>query len=92
MLFLRAFNLKPKKILLKNGTRDFQNSPPFVRSACGNFERFQTDFLENENFFQQLECRFLVESTKIESASFPYKTTISETNGKTNRMVSTKWT
>ena len=31
----------------KNGTRDFQNSPPFQRSACfdatigGNFERFQ---------------------------------------------------
>ena len=46
----------------KNGTRDFQNSPPFDRSACiyvtisENFERFQyfnvgTDFLEKENFF-----------------------------------------
>ena len=39
-----------------------------------------------------LEYRFLVESTKIQYASFPYKTTISEANVKTNRMVSTKWT
>ena len=40
-----------------------------------NFEHFQyfnfeTDFLENENFFQKLEYRFLVERTKIEKASF----------------------
>ena len=47
---------------------------------------FETDFLENENFFS-----FLVERTKIEKASFPYKTAISETIVKTNRMVSTKW-
>ena len=43
---------------------DFQNSPPFERSACfyvtisGNFERFQrfdfeADFLEKENLFQK---------------------------------------
>ena len=63
MLFLRGFTLKPTeiaKILLKSGTRDFQNSLPFERSACfnvkisENFERFQyfnfeTDFLENKN-------------------------------------------
>ena len=35
---------------------------------------------------------FLVESTKIENASFPYKTAISEANAKANKMVSTKWT
>ena len=34
----------------------------------------------------------MVESTKIENASFSYKTTISEVNVKTNRMMSTKWT
>ena len=61
-----------------------------------NFEHFQyfnfeADFLENENFFQKLEYRFLVERTKIEKASFPYKTAISEANVKTNRMVTTKW-
>ena len=48
--------------LLRNGTRDFKNSPPLEKSACfyvtisGNFEHFQyfnfeTDFLENENLF-----------------------------------------
>ena len=52
------------QVLLKNGTRDFQDSPPFERWACfymtiaGNFERFQyfnfeTDFTENENLFQK---------------------------------------
>ena len=60
-----------------------------------NFEHFQyfnfeTDFLENENFFQKTGV--LVERTKIKKASFPYKTAISEANVKTNRMVSTKWT
>ena len=35
------------QVFPKNSTRDFQNSPPFERSACfyliisGNFERFQ---------------------------------------------------
>ena len=35
--FFRVFILKSTeraKILLKNGTRDFQNDPPFERSAC----------------------------------------------------------
>ena len=82
---------------------DFQNSLPFEKSAClyvavtGNFKRFQyfnfeTDFLENENLFQKLEYRFLVESTKIENALFPYKTLISEAKVQTNKMVTTKWT
>ena len=50
--------------LLKSGTRDFQNSPPFERSPffyvtiSGNIERSQyfnleTDFLENENLFEK---------------------------------------
>ena len=64
---------------------------------CGdseNFEHFQyfeTDFVENENFFLKTGVPFLVEPTKIEKASFPYKTAISEANIKTNRMVTTKW-
>ena len=62
-----------------------------------NFEHFQyfnfeTDFLEKERFFQKLDYHFLVERIKIENASFPYKTAISEANVKTNRMVTTKWT
>ena len=45
-----------------------------------------------KTFFKKLEYRFLVESTKIKSTSFPYKTSISDANVKTNRMVDTKWT
>ena len=41
---------------------------------------------------KKLEYRFSIESTKIENASFPYKTAISETNVKTNRMLTTKST
>ena len=61
----------------------------FKRSQYFNFETY---FLENEIFFNKLVYRFLVESTKIENASFPYKTAISEVNVKTNKMVTTKWT
>ena len=33
---------------------------------------------ENETFFKKLEFRFLAESNKIENATFPYKTAMSE--------------
>ena len=61
-----------------------------------NFEHlqyfnFETGFLENENSFQKIGVRFLVERTKIEKASFPYKM-LKEANVKTNRLVTTKWT
>ena len=49
-------------------------------------------FWKTKTFFKNLEYRFLVESIKIENASFPYKTAISEANVKTNKMVTTKWT
>ena len=45
-----------------------------------------------KTFFNKLEDYFLVEIIMIENASFPYKTAMSETNVKTNRMGSTKWT
>ena len=45
-----------------------------------------------KTFFKKLEHGFLVESTKIEDALFPYKTAPWEANVKTNRMVTTKWT
>ena len=48
-------------------------------------------FWKTKNFFKKLEHRFLVESTKIENASFPFKTAISEANVKTNKVVTTKW-
>ena len=44
-----------------------------------------------KTFFTKLEYHFLVEGIKIEKALFLYKTAASETNVKTNRMVSTKW-
>ena len=58
-----------KFLFLKNGTRDFQNSPPFKRSTCfyetatESFERFQylsfeTDFLENKMLFQKTGVPF----------------------------------
>ena len=63
-------------------------------TLSGNFERFQYLYFGTLTFwkkktFKKLEYRFLIESTKIENASFPYKAAISETNVKTNRMVST---
>ena len=45
-----------------------------------------------KTFFEKLEYRFLVESAKIENASFPYKTATPEANVKTNWMVSAEWT
>ena len=72
MLFLRGSILKSTasaKVYLKNCTRDFQNSPPFERSASfyvtitENFKRFQyfnfeTDFAESENVFQKTGALF----------------------------------
>ena len=47
---------------------------------------------ENETFLKKLEYRFLAESTKIENATFPYKTATSEASVKTNRTKIHKWT
>ena len=72
MLFLRVFILRSTEraqVLLKNDTRDFQNSPPFERSAyfyvtiSANFKRFQyfnfeTYFLENESHFKKTSVPF----------------------------------
>ena len=41
-------------------------------------------------FSKKLEYRLLVESTKIEKVSFPFKNGISESNVKTNGMVNKK--
>ena len=72
MLFLRVFILTPTErayILLKSATRDFQNDPPFKRSACfyvtitESFKRFyyinfNSNFLENEKFFRKTGVQF----------------------------------
>ena len=49
-------------------------------------------FWKTKTFFKKLEYRYLVDSTKIENASFSHKTVVSEAKVKANRMVSTKWT
>ena len=45
-----------------------------------------------KTFFKKFEYGFRVENIKIEKASSPFITAISESNVKTKRMVSTKWT
>ena len=39
-----------------------------------------------------MEYHFLVESTKTENATFAYQTTLPESNVKSNKMESIKWT
>ena len=46
-------------------------------------------FWETKIFFKKLEYLFLVEATKIENTSFPFKSVLSEANVKTNRMMTT---
>ena len=48
-------------------------------------------FWKTKTFFKKLDC-FLVESTNIENASFPYQNTMSGANIKTHGIMSTKWT
>ena len=45
-------------------------------------------FWKTKSFFKKLEYRVLVETTKIENTSFPFKT-LSEANVKTNRIATT---
>ena len=47
-------------------------------------------FWKTKTFFKKLEYYVLVESTKIENASFPYKAAISVANFKSSRVVSKK--
>ena len=61
-------------------------------TITGNFEQFQYFNFEINKLFKKLEYRFLVESTKIDNITFPYKTALSEANVKTNRKGITKWT
>ena len=54
-LSLRGFILKPTErayVLLKIGTRDFQNSSPFERSAC-----FYMKIIENLSIFNTLSLK-----------------------------------
>ena len=71
----------------------------FYVAISGNLNVFNTlnlklIFWKTKTFFKKLEYCFLVASTRIENAPFPYKTAISEANVQINmdNIVSTKWT
>ena len=49
-------------------------------------------FWKTQTLFKKLEFRFLVESTKVDNATFPCKIALSKTNFNSNRIGSTKWT
>ena len=49
-------------------------------------------FQKTITFFKKLKYCFLVGDTKVENASFPYKTALSPADVETNTMVTTKWT
>ena len=66
------------------GTRDFKNSSPFERSTCFYVTipgiPLKQIFRKTQTLFKKLDNRFLVEISKIENASFPYKTALSGAN------------
>ena len=49
-------------------------------------------FWRTKTFFKNLENQFLVETTKIENTSFPFKTALSEADVRINGKTTTKWT
>ena len=93
-LFPRGFILRPAEraqILLKMILGIFKIDRYVFMFLIQQFNLRQI-FWKAKAFFKKLEYSFLVESTKIENASFLQKTAISEANVKTNKMVSIKWT
>ena len=84
--FIKTWNIKPDT----NTTHPNSISKvyAFISHLIASAHIFQNTPVSS---FKTLEYRFFVGSTKIENASFPYKTVISEPNVKTNRMASVKW-
>ena len=69
----------------------------FIWQSLENVNVFNTlilkpIFSDKKTFFKKLKYCFLVESTKIENATFPYKTALSKANVETNRMGSRRST
>ena len=61
-----------------------------VSNVFNTFLTLKQIFWKTKTFFKKLEYCFLVETTKIENTSFPFKTALSEANVKANRMATTK--
>ena len=75
----------------------FERSEYFMWQSLNIFKvfnilTFEQSFWKTKTFLKKLECLFLVESTKIEITTFPYKTVLSEANVKRKRMGNTKCT
>ena len=104
--FLRVFVLKPTeraqvflktvlgifKTALRLRDRHFLMWQLMKVSNVFNTLALKQIFWKTKTFFKKLEYSFLVETTKIENASFPFKTALSEANVKANRMATAKWT
>ena len=80
-----------KIVLFKRLTRFMCHSVEilnvFNTLTLNRFSGKQKPFPKNQSIYY-----FLVENTKFKNASFRRKTAIPETNVKTNRMLSIKWT
>ena len=61
-------------------------------NILNNFNTSLWNKFSEKRLFKKLEYHFLVESTKIDNITFPYKTALSEANIKTYRMGNKKWT
>ena len=64
---------------------------PEILNVFNTFNFEKKKFWKTKTFFEKLEYRFLVENTKIEITTYPYKIALSEANIKTKTMDSTKW-
>ena len=79
MVLLRIFILKPTEraqVLLKNGARDFQNSPRFERSACfyvktsESFKRFQCFNFEKKFLEKNWSIVFQLKPLRLKTHHF----------------------
>ena len=76
MRFLRSFILKPtERVFMWQSVEVLNDFNPLTLKLV---------FWKTKTFFKKSEYPFLVDSTKIESASFLHKTSISEANVKTD--------
>ena len=81
-------------VLLKTGTTDFKNSPPFQTGMflCDNHLNVFNSLTLKQVFCKTKTFRFSVQSIKNESVLFPYNAALSKANVKTNWMGSIEYT
>ena len=84
-IFKIVFRLRDRHVFIDNQNKSFKRFQYFERNL-------KEIFWKTKTFFKKLGYCFLVETTEIENTLFPFKTALSETDVKTNRMATTKWT